>query len=119
MKYFQHPSNFRNTAVLKAVTRCSGIVGYGCAVMVLEILAECRETKGAAFELSLDDKRYGLDFWQAELFLSSRGAAARVLISLASAGVLDQESLEQRRVVSAPILQDYLDESARRKKASG
>lgn len=114
MKYFQHPSNFRNTAELKAITRKSGVVGYGIAVMVLEILAEYRTDKSAPFALSLDDKRYGLDFWQAELSLSNKSATMLFLLSLASAGVIDESELHKNRTVAAPMLQDFLDESARR-----
>lgn len=117
MKYFQHPSNFRNVAEIKAITRQSGVVGYGIAVMVLEILAEYRTDKAAPFALSLDDKRYGLDFWQAELSLSNKAATMMFLLSLASAGVIDDDELKKNRMVAAPMLQDFLDESARREAA--
>jgi len=117
MKYFQHQSNFRHHPSIRTVTESSGIVGYGCALVALEVLAEARENHGDPFELSLDDKRYGWAFWQREFMLKNRAATAAMLISLASAGVLDQEALEQRRVIAAPILQHYLDESARRKRA--
>jgi hypothetical protein len=114
MKYFQHPSNFRNTAELKAVTRVGGVAGFGIAVMLLEVLAEYRTDKAAPFALALEDKRYGYDFWQAELFLASKSAVVWWLKILADAGVIDADELYDNRTVSAPMLQGFLDESARR-----
>lgn len=115
MKWFEHPADFRDTPELKEMRRCSGIVGYGCACMVLEILAQRRKSQGDPFELSLDDKRFGLSFWKEELQLADRGAAMRVLLTLAGCSVIDQEALEQRRVVYAPMLQNMMDAWSKRK----
>jgi hypothetical protein len=117
MKWFEHPSNFRDMTEFKDLLRHAGIVGYGCALIVFEVLAEHQPEKSTAFELSLDDKRYGLAFWRRELRLNnSSGAAMQILITLASCGVIDEDALLQRRVVAAPMLQNLLDDWSKRKK---
>jgi len=116
MMYFTHLSNFRNSSIIRSVTEHAGIHGYGCAIMVLEILSEARTGRTGPFTLSLKDKRYDLNFWKRELFLKTKAETMLMLLTLGSCGVIDHEDLEQRGMVSAPILQDFLDESASRVK---